>query len=183
MSFDYDLFVIGGGSGGVRAARVAAAEGVKGRAGRGRPLWRHLCDPWLCAQKADGLCLRVFAGMVEDAQAYGWDIQSGRFQTGTISRGKLHAELDRLEGIYRNLLRNSGVESFDQRAKMVDAAYGGAGRWHAEDRQAHVWSQWAVVRSGRTLPGAELGISSNEIFPPRQTAGEHPDRRRRLHRV
>ncbi len=60
MAFDYDLFVIGGGSGGVRAARVAAATGAKVASGRGIPHGRHLRDPGLRAQKADGLCIRLF---------------------------------------------------------------------------------------------------------------------------
>ena len=53
MSFDYDLFVIGGGSGGVRAARVAAGEtGAKGGAGGRGSLWRHLRYPRMCARKS-----------------------------------------------------------------------------------------------------------------------------------
>jgi hypothetical protein len=57
MAFDYDLFVIGGGSGGVRAARVAAGDRRQGGAGRGKPHGRHLRDPRLRAEEADGLRL------------------------------------------------------------------------------------------------------------------------------
>ena len=57
--FDFDLFVIGGGSGGVRAARVAAEAGARVGAGRGVPLRRHLRDPRLRAEEADGLCQRL----------------------------------------------------------------------------------------------------------------------------
>lgn len=58
--FDYDLFVIGGGSGGVRAARIAAAKGAARQAGRGKPHGRHLRHPGLCAEKDHGQCLRAF---------------------------------------------------------------------------------------------------------------------------
>ena len=161
MSFDYDLFVIGGGSGGVRAARVAAAEGVKVALAE-EDRYGGTCVIRGCVPKKLMVFASEYAGMVEDAQAYGWDIKPGAFDWDAF-KGKLHAELDRLEGIYRNLLKNSGVESFDQRAKMVDAH-----TVELADGTQKTAKHILLAMGGRPvwpdLPGAELGISSNEIF-------------------
>jgi len=161
MSFDYDLFVIGGGSGGVRAARVAAAEGVKVALAE-EDRYGGTCVIRGCVPKKLMVFASEYAGMVEDAQAYGWDIKPGAFDWDAF-KGKLHAELDRLEGIYRNLLKNSGVESFDLRAKMVDAH-----TVELADGTQKTAKHILLAMGGRPvwpdLPGAELGISSNEIF-------------------
>lgn len=161
MSFDYDLFVIGGGSGGVRAARVAAAEGVKVALAE-EDRYGGTCVIRGCVPKKLMVFASEYAGMVDDAQAYGWDIKPGAFDWDAF-KGKLHAELDRLEGIYRNLLKNSGVESFDQRAKMVDAH-----TVELADGTQKTANHILLAMGGRPvwpdLPGAELGISSNEIF-------------------
>ncbi len=161
MSFDYDLFVIGGGSGGVRAARVAAAEGVKVALAE-EDRYGGTCVIRGCVPKKLMVFASEYAGMVEDAQAYGWDITPGAFDWAAF-KGKLHAELDRLEGIYRNLLKNSGVESFDLRAKMVDAH-----TVELSDGTQKTAKHILLAMGGRPvwpdMPGAELGISSNEIF-------------------
>ncbi|MDA5557083.1 glutathione-disulfide reductase [Shimia sp. MMG029] len=161
MSFDYDLFVIGGGSGGVRAARVAAAEGVKVALAE-EDRYGGTCVIRGCVPKKLMVFASEYSGMVGDAQAYGWDIQAGDFSWDAF-KTKLHAELDRLEGIYRNLLKNSGVESFDQRAKMVDAH-----TVELADGTRKTAKHVLLAMGGRPvwpdLPGAELGISSNEIF-------------------
>ena len=161
MSFDYDLFVIGGGSGGVRAARVAAAEGAKVALAE-EDRYGGTCVIRGCVPKKLMVFASEYSGMVEDAQSYGWDIQPGAFNWDAF-KGKLHAELDRLEGIYRNLLKNSGVESFDQRAKLADAH-----TVELADGTKKTAKHILIATGGRPvwpdLPGAELGISSNEIF-------------------
>ncbi|SFL13700.1 glutathione-disulfide reductase [Shimia haliotis] len=161
MSFDYDLFVIGGGSGGVRAARVAAAGGATVALAE-EDRYGGTCVIRGCVPKKLMVFASEYSGMVEDAQAYGWDIQSGDFNWGSF-KGKLHAELDRLEGIYRNLLKNSGVETFDQRAKVADAH-----TVELADGTKKTAKHILLAMGGRPvwpdMPGAELGISSNEIF-------------------
>ncbi|KPA21352.1 Glutathione amide reductase [Shimia sp. SK013] len=161
MSFDYDLFVIGGGSGGVRAARVAAAGGAKVALAE-EDRYGGTCVIRGCVPKKLMVFASEYAGMVEDAQAYGWDIQAGDFNWGSF-KVKLHAELDRLEGIYRNLLKNNGVETFDQRAKMADAH-----TVELADGSKKTAKHILLAMGGRPvwpdMPGAELGISSNEIF-------------------
>ncbi|NBT53241.1 MAG: FAD-dependent oxidoreductase, partial [Marivivens sp.] len=118
MSFDYDLFVIGGGSGGVRAARVAAATGAKVALAEEYRMG-GTCVIRGCVPKKLMVFASEFPNAIEDAQAYGWDVSSGDFDW-TDFRTKMHAELDRLEGIYRRLLDGSSVTAYDARATIKD---------------------------------------------------------------
>ncbi len=162
MSFDYDLFVIGGGSGGVRAARVAAGEDGAKVALAEEDRYGGTCVIRGCVPKKLMVFASEYAGMVDQARAYGWDMSNGGFDWGTF-RGKMHAELDRLEGIYRNILKNNGVETFDQRAKLVDAH-----TVELADGSRKSARHILVATGGRPVkpdvPGADLGITSNDIF-------------------
>ena len=162
MSFDYDLFVIGGGSGGVRAARVAAGDTGAKVALAEEDRYGGTCVIRGCVPKKLMVFASEYSGMVEDAQAYGWDIQAGGFNWDAF-KGKLHAELDRLEGIYRKLLANSGVDSFDARAKLADAhtVELSDGRRFTAKHILIATGGWPTVPE---FPGSELAITSNEIF-------------------
>ncbi|SEO79556.1 NADPH-glutathione reductase [Salinihabitans flavidus] len=161
MSFDYDLFVIGGGSGGVRAARVAAQEGAKVALAE-EDRYGGTCVIRGCVPKKLMVFASEYAGMVEDAQAYGWTVHAGGFDWGAF-KGKLHTELDRLEMVYRNLLKNSNVETFDQRAKLTDAH-----TVELDDGSRKTAKHILLAMGGRPvkpdMQGVELAITSNDIF-------------------
>ncbi len=160
--FDYDLFVIGGGSGGVRAARVAAGDYDAKVALAEEDRYGGTCVIRGCVPKK----LMVFASgyheMVGDAQAYGWDIKEGKFDWASFS-GTLNSELDRLEEVYRNLLKSSGVDTFDARATLKDAHTVTLST--GEEKTAkHI----LIATGGRPLrlplENADLGIVSDDIF-------------------
>ncbi len=161
MSFDYDLFVIGGGSGGVRAARVAAQTGAKVALAE-EDRYGGTCVIRGCVPKKLMVFASEYAGMAADAQSYGWTIHAGGFNWDTF-REKLYAELDRLEGVYRNILANNNVETFDARARMVDAH-----TVELSDGSRKTAKHVLLAMGGRPVkpdtPGAELGITSNDIF-------------------
>jgi len=118
--FDYDLFVIGGGSGGVRAARVAAGEAGAKVALAEEDRYGGTCVIRGCVPKKLMVFASEFSALPEEATSYGWDMSLGAFDWSKFS-GHLNTELDRLEGVYRSLLKNSGVDSYDARATLKDA--------------------------------------------------------------
>ncbi len=161
MAFDYDLFVIGGGSGGVRAARVAAATGANVALAEEYRMG-GTCVIRGCVPKK----LMVFASgyreHIADASAYGWDVTAGDFSWPTF-RARMDAELDRLEGIYRKLLNNSGVEIFDSRAVLTDAhTVALADGTTKTAKHILVATGGSPVRPD--MPNAEFGLISNDIF-------------------
>ncbi len=162
MSFDYDLFVIGGGSGGVRAARVASGDwGAKvGLAEESR--MGGTCVIRGCVPKKLMVFASGFPEAIEDARAYGWDVEAGRFDWPRF-RGALERELDRLEGAYRNTLKNAGVTVHDARARIVDAhtvELADGTRFTAKHILVATGG-WPFVPD---IPGRELAITSNEVF-------------------
>lgn len=118
-AFDYDLFVIGGGSGGVRAARIAAGEHGAKVALAEEYRMGGTCVIRGCVPKKLMVFASSYPTAVADAASYGWSVQAGGFDW-TVFRGKLDAELDRLEAAYRSGLKSAGVTVFDLRATLVD---------------------------------------------------------------
>ncbi|KAA9009829.1 FAD-dependent oxidoreductase [Histidinibacterium aquaticum] len=158
---DFDLFVIGGGSGGVRAARQAASAGARVALAEEYRMG-GTCVIRGCVPKK----LMVFASgyreMCSDAKGYGWEIEEGSFDWPSF-RGRLHHELDRLEGVYRKLLDNSGVHVIDARATLKDR------NTLALSTGEIVTAKTILVATGGhpvipDLPNADLGITSNDVF-------------------
>ena len=162
MTFDYDLFVIGGGSGGVRAARIASGEwGAKvGLAEESR--MGGTCVIRGCVPKKLMVYASGFPGVLEEARAYGWQVKAGHFDW-PMFRAKLEAELDRLEGAYRNTLKNAGVTVHDARATLVDAH-----RVRLASGEEFSAKHILIATGGRPFvpefPGSELAVTSNEMF-------------------
>ncbi len=160
--FDYDLFVIGGGSGGVRAARVAASETGAKVALAEQDRYGGTCVIRGCVPKKLMVFASGYGALAEEARAYGWDMREGDFDW-TAFRARLHAELDRLEAVYRKLLANAGVATFDARATLKDAhtVLLSTGQ---EISARHI----LIATGGRPvrpdLPNADLGIVSDDIF-------------------
>jgi glutathione reductase (NADPH) len=162
MAFDYDFFVIGGGSGGVRAARIAASEGGArvGLAEESR--MGGTCVIRGCVPKK----LMVFASempqTMAQARAYGWDATSGVFDWPRF-RTALEAELSRLEAAYRSTLIGAGVALHDTRATLIDAhtvALASGERLSAK----HI----LIATGGRPfvpdIPGADFAVTSDAMF-------------------
>ncbi len=161
MAFDYDLFVIGGGSGGVRAARVAAGLGAKVALAEDSRMG-GTCVIRGCVPKKLMVFASEYAPMAEDAAAYGWDVTLGAFHWPNFQR-KLGAELDRLEAVYNGLLEKSGVQVFAQRAALADAH-----SVRLSDGTVKSAKHILIATGGRPIrpdiPGAEHGIVSDDIF-------------------
>ena len=162
MAFDFDLFVIGGGSGGVRAGRVAAQNGAKVALAEEFRMG-GTCVIRGCVPKKLMVFASHFSEAFEDAKAYGWDFAEGASFNWPRFQGKLHAELDRLEGIYRRLLNNNEVTIFDSRATVKDA-----NTVVLADGKEVTAKTILVAVGGRPVvpdfPGSEYAITSNDIF-------------------
>ena len=161
MKFDYDLFVIGGGSGGVRAARVAASEtGAKvGLAEEDR--YGGTCVIRGCVPKKLMVYASEFSRHLEDAVAFGWSAENSGFDWQKF-RKKLHLELDRLEAVYRNLLRNAGVDTYDQRAKLLNPNTVIIGEQKLTAKTILIATGGRPFRPD--IPGIEYALVSDDIF-------------------
>jgi glutathione reductase (NADPH) len=162
MAYDYDLFVIGGGSGGVRAARIAASEGEAKVALAEEYRMGGTCVIRGCVPKKLMVYASEYPGLIEDARAYGWKVEAGAFNWGHF-RVQLEAELNRLEAAYRGGLTGAGVQIFDQRATVVDPH-----TVELAEGQLLTAKHILIATGGRPfvpdVPGAELAVTSNEMF-------------------
>ena len=163
MSFDYDLFVIGGGSGGVRSARLAASEAGAKVALAEEYRMGGTCVIRGCVPKKLMVFASTYSSVEKDARAFGWrDAKIGGFDWNHF-RAKMDAELERLENIYRTNLAKAGVEIHNARAEMVDAhtvKLSSGERFTAK----HI----LIAVGGRPFTpefaGSDLTITSNDVF-------------------
>jgi len=160
-SFDYDLFVIGGGSGGVRAARMSAGFGARVALAEEYRLG-GTCVIRGCVPKKLMVYASAFRETFEDAKGFGWTVGEARFDWGAFIAAK-DREIDRLEGIYGNLLGNAGVEAIPQRAIVVDPH-----TVELADGTRKTAKHLLIATGGwpfkPDIPGADLAITSNEVF-------------------
>ncbi|WGL17382.1 glutathione-disulfide reductase [Microbulbifer bruguierae] len=159
--FDFDLFVIGAGSGGVRAARMAAAAGMRVAVAEDRYMG-GTCVNVGCVPKKLFVYASSYRESFEDAEAYGWEGQQGaRFAWPTL-RDNNAREIARLNGIYRNLLSNSGVQILNGRASLVGRQQVAIGDdTYSAERILVATGGWPQVPE---FPGSEYVITSNEVF-------------------
>jgi len=158
--YDYDLFVIGGGSGGVRAARISAGHGARvGLCEESR--LGGTCVIRGCVPKKLMVFASQFSEAFEDAAGYGWSVGETRFDWSALVAAK-EKEITRLEGVYGRLLEGAGVTVHEGRGRLVDAhtVEVGERRFTAE--------RILIAVGGRPtrldIPGAELGIVSDDAF-------------------
>lgn len=160
MSYDFDLFVIGAGSGGVRAARFAAGFGARVAVAESRYLG-GTCVNVGCVPKKLLVYGAHFAEDFEQASGFGWSLGEANFDWATLIANK-NREIERLNGIYRNLLTNSGVSLFEGHARIVDAhTVEVNGQRHRAERILIATGGWPQIPD---IPGREHAISSNEAF-------------------
>ncbi|WP_252273306.1 glutathione-disulfide reductase [Pseudomonas subflava] len=160
MSYDFDLFVIGAGSGGVRAARFAAGFGAKVAVAESRYLG-GTCVNVGCVPKKLLVHGAHFHEDFEHAAGFGWSTGEPSFDWPTLIANK-NREIQRLNGIYRNLLVNSGVTLLEGHARLLgphEVEVDGQ-RYRAE-RILIATGGWPQVPD---IPGKELAITSNEAF-------------------
>ena len=161
--FDYDLFVIGGGSGGVRAGRVSASLGKKVAVAE-EYRFGGTCVIRGCVPKKLLVYASQFAEHFQDSAGYGWSVRDTRFDWPTLIANK-DKEIARLEAAYRSGLKGQKAETVDSRAVLVDEHHV---RIVAEDRV--VSAETILIATGgrpnphAALPGHEHCISSNEAF-------------------
>ena len=181
MAFDYDLFVIGGGSGGVRAARVAAGEHGAKVALAEEDRYGGTCVIRGCVPKKLMVYASQFSEHFEDAAGFGWTVGERSFDWATFMAAK-DAEIDRLEGIYAKNLQGAGVTLHDARAIVT----GPHEVTLASDQV--ITARTILVATGGTpfipdIAGKELAISSNEIFQTANAAQTGFGCGRRVYRV
>jgi glutathione reductase (NADPH) len=157
---DYDLFVIGAGSGGVRAARVAAGHGAKVAIAEEHRIG-GTCVIRGCVPKKLLVYGAHFAEDLEDARQFGWQIEGRRFDWPTL-RDNVLAEVRRLSGLYTETLRNHNVEIFAQRAVVT-----GPNSLRMGERT--ISARVILIATGARpqvpdIPGHEHAITSNEAF-------------------
>jgi glutathione reductase (NADPH) len=158
---DFDLFVLGAGSGGVRAARFSAALGARVAVAEDRYLG-GTCVNVGCVPKKLFVYASHFRDEMTDAtNGYGWTVGQSNFDWPTLRDNKTR-EIERLNGIYEGLLRDAGVTHVEGRATIVDPhTVEVAGKKYTAENILVATGGWPSVPE---VPGAELAVTSNELF-------------------
>ncbi|MEM1147938.1 MAG: glutathione-disulfide reductase [Pseudomonadota bacterium] len=164
-SYDYDLFVIGGGSGGVRAARISASHGAKVALAEEYRMG-GTCVIRGCVPKKFMVYASDYGRKLKEAKAYGWDVTVSGFDFPDFM-ANLRAEVDRLSGIYMSGQVNAGVDVFEERAEFIDAhtlRLVKTGRTVTADKILIAVGGTPWRPSSDELPGVEHTITSDGVF-------------------
>jgi len=158
--FDYDLFVIGAGSGGVRAARMSAGYGARVAIAEDRYMG-GTCVNVGCVPKKLYTYAAHFSQLCQDSRGFGWQTQLPPFDWNVLRDNKTR-EISRLNGIYDSLLDNSGVKVYNGRASI-------SGKNTISVNGETITAKYILIATGGwpfipDLPGKELAVTSNEIF-------------------
>jgi len=161
VTYDYDLFVIGGGSGGVRCARIAAGHGARvGIAENAQ--WGGTCVNLGCVPKKMMVQAAEYGRLAEDSRGFGWNTVPGAHDWSALIATK-DADLARLRGTYHSLLAGSGVVMHEARARFT-------GPHTLDVGGSVVTAERIVIATGGTpliqppIEGMELGIVSDQAF-------------------
>jgi glutathione reductase (NADPH) len=159
--FDYDLFVIGAGSGGVRAARMAANKGKKVAVAEERYLG-GTCVNVGCVPKKLFVYASQFPELLHTSKGFGWNQAEQPVLDWPTLRDNKTAEIERLKGIYNNLINNSGADLFDGRATVVGPQQVEVnGKTYSVRTILVATGGWPFIPE---FPGSEHAVSSNEMF-------------------
>ena len=166
--FDYDLFVIGAGSGGVRGSRIAASLGARVAICEER-FYGGTCVNVGCVPKKLMVYGSSFAQEVRDAVAYGWDVEVGTPDWPRMV-ANIQRDVARLNGIYERILERNGVDRIWGRGTLVDPHTVQVG--DATYRARHILIATGGTPRALAVPGAEHTIDSDAVFvlpacPPR----------------
>jgi len=158
--FDYDLFVIGAGSGGVRAARMASSFGARVAITEDRYLG-GTCVNVGCVPKKLLVYASHFSEDFENARGFGWKVGSTDFNWQQLIKNK-NTEIKRLNGVYEKILSGAGVELIDGHGTLVDEhTVAVNGKNYSAERILIATGGWPSIPD---IPGKEHVISSNEVF-------------------
>lgn len=159
-TYDFDLFVIGAGSGGVRASRTAAGFGARVAVAEASRLG-GTCVNLGCVPKKLMVYASSYSAAIEDAAGFGWTVPAPSFDWSTLIANK-DREIARLNSAYRNLLEGAGVRIIEGRARL-------RARHTVEvDGATFTADKILIATGGRPfktpIPGSGLGITSDEVF-------------------
>ena len=158
--YDYDLFTIGAGSGGVRASRMSAGFGAKAAVAEELYLG-GTCVNVGCIPKKLLVYAAHYSDDFKDSEGFGWTVGERRVDWAKLIESK-NKEIARLNGVYRNILGDSGVEIFDGHAEILDPhTVALDGKKYTARYILVAVGGWPVVPN---FPGSELAITSNEAF-------------------
>ena len=167
MLYDFDLFVIGGGSGGTRCARIAASHGARVGVAEER-FWGGTCVNVGCVPKKLMVQAAEYANWAADARGFGWDITAGDHDWAGFIAAK-DQEIGRLQATYKSMLQKAGAREFEAHVRFIDP--------HTLDVGGKtVTAERIVIATGSTpnkadIPGADLaGITDDLFYLPERPA-------------